>query len=215
MTDKKPNAGTCGICLGLWMLDKAGNLVHHGYQRPGDGWQTDGCPGVKKPPYEKSTLALEEYVALLDPLLDDRRAVLARLESRPETVPNMLICLAPNQFVRPQIGPEHYAYKRSLTKMIKKVKRDIRDLERERQKCQTRIEEWEERPLRYKSNEKPTPKVDLIKVGQKYKVGKNGPSVIAREKGLPIGQGYDGVRVEFHNGKERTVRARVLIQMSE
>lgn len=44
---------TCQIC-GRPILANTGLIAHHGYQRPGDGYQTKSCMGAKYLPYEVS-----------------------------------------------------------------------------------------------------------------------------------------------------------------
>lgn len=44
---------TCQIC-GRPILANTGLIAHHGYQRPGDGYQTKSCMGAKYLPYEAS-----------------------------------------------------------------------------------------------------------------------------------------------------------------
>lgn len=42
---------TCQCC-GRAIKSKHGVIAHHGYQRPGQGWQTASCWGARKQPYE-------------------------------------------------------------------------------------------------------------------------------------------------------------------
>lgn len=44
---------TCQICA-RGIKANTGVIAHHGYQRPGTGWQTASCPGAKALPYEQS-----------------------------------------------------------------------------------------------------------------------------------------------------------------
>jgi hypothetical protein len=44
---------TCQIC-GRPIKSKNGIIAHHGYKRPGDGWQTASCNGARFLPYEVS-----------------------------------------------------------------------------------------------------------------------------------------------------------------
>jgi len=44
---------TCQIC-GRPILAETGRIAHHGYQRPGTGWQTESCAGALELPYEVS-----------------------------------------------------------------------------------------------------------------------------------------------------------------
>lgn len=52
--------GQCQVCEGDFKL-LGGQLVHHGYKRPGHGEIVGDCPGVYEPPYEASS----ELVKLL------------------------------------------------------------------------------------------------------------------------------------------------------
>ena len=54
--------GTCQICsrpIGF----KAGIIAHHGYRRPGEGWQTASCYGARHVPFEISRDRLGDYIA--------------------------------------------------------------------------------------------------------------------------------------------------------
>lgn len=44
---------TCQIC-GRSILANTGLISHHGYKRPGGGWQTKSCAGARHLPYEQS-----------------------------------------------------------------------------------------------------------------------------------------------------------------
>lgn len=44
---------TCQIC-GRPIFAETGVIAHHGYERPGDGYQTASCPGARKLPFESS-----------------------------------------------------------------------------------------------------------------------------------------------------------------
>lgn len=47
----------CQVC-GRDILANKGHIAHHGYTRPGDGWQTPSCGGAKELPFEVSRDAL-------------------------------------------------------------------------------------------------------------------------------------------------------------
>lgn len=53
--------GTCQICGGNFGV-KTGAMPHHGYRRPGSGWQTNSCEGAKHPPFEKSRDVLGKHI---------------------------------------------------------------------------------------------------------------------------------------------------------
>lgn len=54
----------CQIC-GCDILAETGVIAHHGYQRPGDGYQTPSCPGARELPYEADRKVLGEYIEAL------------------------------------------------------------------------------------------------------------------------------------------------------
>jgi|SRR5579859_2934664 len=53
---------TCQVC-GRLIKAGSGLIAHHGYKRPGDGWQTASCQGAKYLPYEESCNRLREVTA--------------------------------------------------------------------------------------------------------------------------------------------------------
>jgi len=57
--------GECQICQQRFLLDSRGNLVLHGYQRPGHGYIVGDCFGVGHPPWEVSSDALAEWIERL------------------------------------------------------------------------------------------------------------------------------------------------------
>lgn len=53
---------TCQVC-GRDIKAKTGLIAHHGYTRPGGGWQTESCAGAKNLPYEQSCDVLPNVIA--------------------------------------------------------------------------------------------------------------------------------------------------------
>lgn len=49
---------TCPCCFRAIAV-RGTTLAHHGYERPGDGWQTASCPGIRFKPLERSKEGLE------------------------------------------------------------------------------------------------------------------------------------------------------------
>lgn len=52
---------TCQICARP-VKAPYGRIAHHGYRRPGDGYQSSSCPGALFPPYEQSCAWLRTYI---------------------------------------------------------------------------------------------------------------------------------------------------------
>lgn len=55
---------TCQCC-GRRFLANLGAMAHHGYKRPGDGWQTASCDGAKELPFEVSRDVLGAMITRL------------------------------------------------------------------------------------------------------------------------------------------------------
>lgn len=62
LADRAEKCGTCPACFGDYVATPT-KLVHHGYQRPGDGQIHGDCPGVGYPPYEVSCEGTQAYLA--------------------------------------------------------------------------------------------------------------------------------------------------------
>lgn len=75
---------TCQCCGGLFLAN-LGTMAHHGYRRPGDGWQTASCSGAKELPFEVSREALGALIEYRKDWLKD--AVFVRNEIEAERIP--------------------------------------------------------------------------------------------------------------------------------
>jgi hypothetical protein len=77
---------TCQICERI-IKSNTGVLAHHGYQRPGDGWQTPSCLGARTLPYEVSRAALPPAIEFINNFLVNRSNQLHDfLANPPETL---------------------------------------------------------------------------------------------------------------------------------
>jgi len=59
---RNAEAMTCQIC-GRKIYAELGVIAHHGYERPGQGWQTESCEGARELPFEVDRVVLEKYIA--------------------------------------------------------------------------------------------------------------------------------------------------------
>lgn len=57
--EHKNGTGTCSCCFSGIAITDHGKMAHHGYRRPGWGFQTSSCSGTRFPPLEVSTEGLE------------------------------------------------------------------------------------------------------------------------------------------------------------
>lgn len=77
---------TCQIC-GRAIRANTGIIAHHGYKRPGQGWQTSSCPGAKKLPYEVSRAQIPPTIEAIERYKAGAEAALkGLLASPPETL---------------------------------------------------------------------------------------------------------------------------------
>lgn len=71
---------TCQICARP-ILANTGIIAHHGYKRPGGGWQTGSCSGARYLPYEQSCDRLPPIIAAIERFIEglerDLRALLS------------------------------------------------------------------------------------------------------------------------------------------
>lgn len=75
------NTGSCPCCFGLYKLLADGTMVHHGFQRPGDGSIYGDCFGVKHKPFEISNEGTVAYAAALRQAQANTEKRLALLQS--------------------------------------------------------------------------------------------------------------------------------------
>ncbi|WP_156478049.1 hypothetical protein [Acetobacter malorum] len=68
--------GTCPCCFSIQAI-RSGTMVHHGYQRPGDGFQTASCPGIKYKPFERSPDGTQAMIDSLTARIEKDTATLA------------------------------------------------------------------------------------------------------------------------------------------
>lgn len=67
---------TCQIC-GRPIKSSTGLIAHHGYKRPGSGWQTASCIGARHLPYEVSCDFIPVAIASVKAYIDRTEIALA------------------------------------------------------------------------------------------------------------------------------------------
>lgn len=77
-------AGMHCQCCGKLFLANTGVMAHHGYQRPGGGWQTASCSGARFVPFEVSRAQLGSLIESLKAW--KARAIEARAATEAETL---------------------------------------------------------------------------------------------------------------------------------
>ena len=77
---KQASAMTCQCC-GRQIFAQTGTIAHHGYERPGYGWQTASCMGAKYLPFEVSRNRLADLILSLQQMIDDTANVIVKIKA--------------------------------------------------------------------------------------------------------------------------------------
>lgn len=86
---KRPDHTMTCQCCGRRVKARTGNIAHHGYERPGDGWQTASCMGARALPFEVSRDRLGDLLAILRD--QHQRAAAHRDAVAAETAPAVFV----------------------------------------------------------------------------------------------------------------------------
>lgn len=79
-------AMTCQCCARP-ILANTGTIAHHGYERPGSGWQTASCMGAKCAPFEVSRERLGYMIERIKEMIAGHEAHIDAIEHEREPVP--------------------------------------------------------------------------------------------------------------------------------
>ena len=77
---KQASAMTCQCC-GRQIFAQTGTIAHHGYERPGYGWQTASCMGAKYLPFEVDRARLADLILSLQQMIDDTANVIVKIKA--------------------------------------------------------------------------------------------------------------------------------------
>lgn len=78
-------ASTCQIC-GRPIKSNTGVIAHHGYKRPGNGWQTSSCMGARHLAYELSCDMIPTAIQSIEDFISSANAALKELVTNPPAV---------------------------------------------------------------------------------------------------------------------------------
>lgn len=145
--------GKCPVCEGDYRLHKQ-LMVHHGYQRPGDGMIHGDCPGVGWPPYEISAEGTENYLQGVLSRIRNLGSALDRLQSGEVQEFRVLTNEyavrrkheAPNwKTLTPADG---YEFKQVLKTRIYQTENELRYATQDGERCERLIQNWRPMPVR-------------------------------------------------------------------
>lgn len=145
--------GNCQLCEGDFKLH-LGTMVHHGYQRPGDGYIVGDCPGVHQLPYEVSCDAIKSHKVAVERALVGMESRLADLNEGRVTRFTKTRMIGHSRHGRLEVTEyivgvtEPYRFQRALDMLKADVEGDIRRAKSEITRCQNRINAWTLKPIR-------------------------------------------------------------------
>lgn len=126
---------TCACCFRAIAVANV-TMAHHGYQRPGAGWQTASCPGVRFRPLEVSSDGLKWLVGELNSMLGAlERAYEARASKTTLNVRDVGNHIIEISKESPRWAREYRFYVVELESQIGSLKRELPELEK-------RLREW-------------------------------------------------------------------------
>ncbi len=73
---------TCQICARP-IKANTGVIAHHGYKRPGNGWQSSSCAGARYKPYEESCDRIPPVIQQIEDFIVGRQTWLVEFENNP------------------------------------------------------------------------------------------------------------------------------------
>jgi hypothetical protein len=124
---------TCPCCFRTIAVHNT--MVHHGYERPGSGWQTASCPGVRFQPLEVSSEGLEW---LIGTVTEDLRRTKATYDER-----GMLTVVPVTvRGKKTTVTKDHPEWKRAFAAYENDLVYAIRGLERELPPLLTLLRDW-------------------------------------------------------------------------
>ncbi len=145
---------TCQIC-GRDIKAKHGVIAHHGYQRPGSGWQTESCFGARRPPYEVSCDAIPDAIESYQRIFDKISKTFNEWKASPpheitvyvtDTRPGKGRQSVAKSFPRPegfdQGKPSQYGYERFFHEKQYKRERSLAEINADIATLRKRLKDW-------------------------------------------------------------------------
>lgn len=128
---------TCPVCFRPIAVLR-GTMAHHGYQRPGQGWQTASCPGIRFKPLEVSSEGLEWLIATLR----ERLAGLKNAHANQATHPEYLMAKRTYNGKAEKITRDDPLWPRVFARHIAEIESEMESLERELPMLDKKLADW-------------------------------------------------------------------------
>ncbi|MBS0987459.1 hypothetical protein JK182_01960 [Acetobacter okinawensis] len=151
-TPKNPNQvrGTCPCCFAQQAVRSA-SMVHHGYQRPGDGFQTSSCPGIRFKPFERSPDGTQYMIDLQISRIERDQAALANKDAWTEItkLENVRVSTEyPNGYKLVTYYPSDKLWSRAVKKHAAELEQSIMTSKSNLEVFEKRKSTWTLAPLR-------------------------------------------------------------------
>ena len=143
VTYTNPNQvrGTCAWCLRDIALDKSGKMAHHGFQRPGHGYQTNSCPGIS---YKNAEVSLDGLKARIAFTVNSKQISVKELERLP-TLISLPVRSRLDRNKIEQIGKEDPRWVGSYKVMQHSIEYTIRQHDSDIEYLNKELLKWEEK----------------------------------------------------------------------
>lgn len=126
---------TCPVCFRSIAVVR-GTMAHHGYERPGLGWQTASCPGIRFPPLEVSTEGLQWLIGAVSA----RETELTAAYSQRGSLDRLVVIRARSSVTILKTSPD---WAREFELYVSGLEAEIVSLQRQLAGLQRRLREWQ------------------------------------------------------------------------
>jgi hypothetical protein len=130
--------GTCGWCLRDIAVEKTGLMSHHGFTRPGVGYQTQSCNGVS---YKNLEVSLDGLQARIKATEQEKQKLESQLKELPKAITLNIRKTGSKDIITigkedPNWAKAHYTTGINLESDIRSITKELEDLKKVLQKWQ-------------------------------------------------------------------------------
>lgn len=139
---------TCACCFRPIAVTPHWNMVHHGYRRPGSGFQTASCPGVRFRPLEVSSEGLQHLIEATSTAIKSTEAEL-QMAKRPQgpnpmALGSKLVIIDGRRQLQPECTPDSPEWSRRVRAYTNALDRRLLLLADEQTALTKRLQQWQQ-----------------------------------------------------------------------
>lgn len=127
-----------------------GTMAHHGYERRGNGWQTQSCPGIRFPPIEVSNAGLKWMIESHEESLQHT----IKLQGEKDSLKSLQTNIAGNVVT---IRPDSSRWRNTLRAYEERLERDVRWYTEDLVMMKKRLADWKPEVAPAKDDDSPSP----------------------------------------------------------